>query len=629
MEHFENFLQEATTTPDKPLSDLRILSQLERQQLLFEWNQTLRHFDKEILLPQLFERQVERTPEAIAADFGGQTITYRTLNERANQMAHYLKEMKVGSESVVAISMDRSLNILVAILGIMKAGAAYLPLDSTYPRERLSFMLQDSNVQVLLTQDRLSAQLPEWNGKKICLDTEWESIQLRNKSNTPKNTIRESNLAYVIYTSGSTGKPKGVMISHKSLINYLLWAKSHYSLQDGNGSIFHSPIGFDLTVTSVFLPLLAGKRILLLKDNDSIEGLRTELRKERDLSFIKVTPSHLDALGQLMQREPLEGKIRAFIVGGEALNGESLTFWQRNSPDTRFFNEYGPTEATVGCCVFEVPAGTHLTGSVLIGRPIVNTQLYILDASMEPVPIGVQGEIYVGGDTLARGYLNRPELTAQSFLPNPFGPEPGGRLYRTGDLARYQSDGNIEFLGRFDDQVKIRGFRIELGEVESALLQYPGISEATVTAREDSPGDKRLVAYLVLTNGADSSDAELVRFLNTKLPEYMIPSAFIRLQAFPLTPNGKVDRAKLPLPGPVRTGIEGGYVAPRNELEEELARIWQDVLRADRIGIDDNFFDVGGHSMLAVRLFVRIEQLTGKNLPLATLFQAPTILQLG
>ena len=622
-EHFEILLKGVVADPNLPLWKIPMLTEAERRQIVLEWNQTEVELVNRKCFHQLFEEQVEKSPGAIAVVFRGQEISYKSLNERANQLAHYLQEIGVGPESLVGICMERSVEMLVGILGILKAGGCYLPLDPTYPVERLSFILEDSGAKILLTQDRLVGKLPKLNKILLSIDKEWDTIRSRKKENVVSD-VTEANLAYVIYTSGSTGKPKGTMISHRALVNYLVWAATNYKVQEGDGSIVHSPIGFDLTVSSLFLPLLVGKKLLLIEEG-GLEALRSALSSVTDCSFIKVTPAHLEALNQLLPPAEAAGRMRAMIIGGEALPGEAVAFWQTNAQGTELYNEYGPTEATVGCCVYKVPP-TRTAGSVPIGRPIMNTQLYILDRRLEPVTIGVPGELYIGGEGLARGYLNRSEMTASSFIPNPFSRNPGDRLYRTGDIARYLSDGNLEFLGRLDDQVKIRGFRIEPGEVESALRQHARVAEAAVVVREDDPGNKLLVGYVVSTDERTFSQIDLRDFLKVKLPEYMIPSHFVSMKAFPLTPNGKVDRSKLPSPDPNR---DGKFLAPRNRLEEELAEIWREVLRNEKIGIDDNFFEIGGHSMLAVRLFVRIEQLIGKNLPLATLFQAPTVRQMA
>jgi aspartate racemase len=481
---------------------------------------------------------------------------------------------------------------------------------------------------VLLTQEKLLTGLPEQGALAICLDTGWGLISQESEENL-NSGVNAANLAYIIYTSGSTGKPKGTMIVHQGLVNYLSWCIKTYAVADGVGSPVHSSIGFDATITSLFSPLLVGQRVVFLPEKQEIEALSAVLCSQSNFSLVKITPAHLALLSELLLSKQAAGQTRALIIGGEALSKKSISFWQTHAPETRLINEYGPTETVVGCCVYEVPAQTTLSGLVPIGRPIANTQLYILDRSLQPVPIGVTGELHIGGDGLARGYLNQTDLTTQKFIPNPFSNQPGERLYKTGDLARYLPDGNIEFLGRIDNQVKIRGFRIELGEIEAVLGQHPAIDETVVMVREDVPGNKRLVAYVVVNQATAPTVSQLHQFLKQKLPEYMIPSAIVKLEALPLTPNGKVDRRALLALDTARAELQSAFVVPRDTLELQLAHIWEDVLNVRPIGVTDNFFTLGGHSLLAVRLLAQIEKAFGKNLPLATLFQSPTIEQLA
>ena len=432
-----------------------------------------------------------------------------------------------------------------------------------------------------------------------------------------------------MYTSGSTGKPKGVMIPHRGLVNYLSWATKAYEVAAGGGAPVHSSIGFDLTITSLFSPLLVGRRVVLLPEHHGVEALSALLRREKDFSLIKITPVHLEVHSQEMQPGEAARCAGAFIIGGEALWGEQLAFWCTHAPTVRLINEYGPTETVVGCCVYEVPAGSFPSGPVPIGRPIANTELYILDRHRQPVPIGVPGELYIGGMGLARGYLNSPELTADKFIDHPFSSEPKARLYKTGDLVRYRPDGTIEYLGRLDDQVKIRGFRIELGEIEAALLAHAAIEQAVVLAREDTPGDKRLVAYLVCAPGQTLQVESLRSQLQQQLPAYMVPSAFVLLNTLPLTSNGKVDRRALPDPDQSRPDLEKAFAAPSTRSEEVLAKIWANLLKLKRVGINDNFFDLGGHSLLAAKLMSQIEKAFGKRFSLSAIFHAPTIEQLA
>jgi amino acid adenylation domain-containing protein len=628
LDQFATFLQGIVTDPKGRVADLPLLSEPERQKILVEWNDTQADYPKDKCIHQLLEAQVERTPDAPSVVYEDKQLTYRELNARANQLAHYLQKLGVGPEVLVGIFVERSLEMMVGLLGILKAGGAYVPLDPAYPKERLAFMLSDSQVSVLLTQEKLLAGLPEQGAEAICLDTGWGIISQESEENL-NSGINPANLAYIIYTSGSTGKPKGTMIVHQGLVNYLSWCIKAYAVADGVGSPVHSSIGFDATITSLFSPLLVGQRVVFLPEKQEIEALSAVLCSQSNFSLVKITPAHLALLSELLPSKEAAGQTRALIIGGEALSKKSISFWQTHAPETRLVNEYGPTETVVGCCIYEVPNQTSLSGLVPIGRPIANTQLYILDQSLQPVPIGVAGELHIGGDGLARGYLNRTELTAQKFIPNPFSDEPGARLYKTGDLARYLPDGNIEFLGRIDNQVKIRGFRIELGEIEAVLRQNRAVQDAVVIDQEYDPGDKRLVAYVVPSQEPVLSTSELRRYLKQKLPDHMVPSAFVLLEALPLTPNGKVDRRALPVPDLTRADLEEAFVAPRTPVEKMLAEIWAEVLGVERVGIHDKFLELGGHSLLAIRIVSRLRDTLKVELPISTLFASPTVAELA
>jgi amino acid adenylation domain-containing protein len=452
---FQTIVAALFNHPEIAIGQAEILTSGERYQLLVEWNQTATTYPEQCF-PQMFEAQVERNPEAPAVIYEDQTISFGELNKRANQLAHYLQKQGVGPEVHVGVLLERSPEMVVAILGVLKAGGAYVPLDQSYPKERLSFLQNDAELKVLLTETRLAEAR--------------EQIERESISN-PISDVRPDNLAYVIYTSGSTGKPKGVMVPHSGLANYLNWSTKEYAVSDGQGSAVHSSIAFDLTITSLFTPLATGRSFVLIPVAEVIERLAAALSTPNDFSLIKITPAHLDLLSQLLSPEKADGKTRALIIGGEELRGESLEFWRTHSPATRLINEYGPTESVVGCCVYEVVAGDASSGPVPIGKPIANTELYVVDERMEPAPVGAIGELYIGGAGLARGYWHRPELTAERFVPHPFSDSGGARLYRTGDLARYLADGRLEFLGRIDQQVKVRGYRIELGEIESVLRE--------------------------------------------------------------------------------------------------------------------------------------------------------------
>ena len=600
-----------------------VLTEAERHKILVEWNRTEREYPRDKCVHQLFEEQVERTPDAVAVVFEKDSLTYRELNVRSNQLAHHLRSLGVRPDSLVALCLERSLEMVVAILGTMKAGAAYVPIDPAYPADRVAFMLSDANAPVLLTQKALQEKLPKVSAKIICLDSGWEIIRQESEA-APVTGVTAENLAYVIYTSGSTGRPKGVMVLHRGLLNYLAWCGEAYATSQGIGTPVHSSISFDLTVTSLFLPLLAGKRVDILRDGEpGVEALSKALKCHSDYSFVKITPAHLALLAEQMSPNVAAKATRRFIIGGECLGGGSLAFWQKHAPETILINEYGPTETVVGCCVYQLAKGERIAGSVPIGRPIANTQLYILDANLEPMPVGVPGELLIGGEGLARGYLNRPDLTAEKFIASPF--VANARLYRTGDLARWLPDGNIEFLGRMDYQVKIRGYCIELEEIESVLGEHPDMSACAVVARGGGGGDNTLVAFVVHRRREELSCGSLRQWLSGKLPSYMIPSRFVAVPALPLNTNGKVDRKALEKLDGVDLASGTDYVAPRNERERKLVEIWQAALRRERIGIQDNFFHLGGHSLLAAVICSHISRRLGIEVSLRSIFEHPTI----
>jgi amino acid adenylation domain-containing protein len=621
---FERLLGGVAEGPERAAGEPEIVGEDELRRLLSEFNETARDYPKDMCVQQLFEGQAARTPERTAVVFGGLELSYSQLNARANQLASHLLTLGVGPEVLVAIHMERSAEMAVAILGVLKAGAAYVPLDLTYPKDRLAFMLEDARVAVVLTQERLSGQLPEHHARVVSVDSDWPEIDEHDQADVPGRALPE-NTAYVIYTSGSTGRPKGVCVTHRGLVNYLSWCVEAYRVGEGAGAPVHSPLGFDLTVTSLFAPLLAGQSAVLLSEEEGVEGLASTLRERGDYSLVKITPSHLEVLNKMLAPEQLRGTARALVIGGEALSGETLHNWRGAAPEVRLVNEYGPTETVVGCCVYEVAAADAFAGSVPIGRPIANTQLYILDEFLRPVPAGVGGELFIAGDGLARGYLGRPALTAERFLPNPFASSQGARMYRTGDLARHMPDGNIEYLGRTDHQVKVRGFRVELGEIESALWQHESVREAVVVARQDVPGDTRLVAYVVPRQETKFSPQEVRGALRERLPDYMVPSAIVTLRSLPLTLNGKVDRGALPAPGLASTGLEESYVAPRTALEEVVASFWAETVGVARVGVNDNFFELGGHSLLAMQVISRVREEFQVELPVRSIFDGMTV----
>jgi len=603
----------------RPVSARPLLPAAMRRRLLHGARGVSENFS-EFPAHHMFERQVDLTPDAIAVEaFGSsEVLTYAALNRRANQLAHRLREFGIGPEILVGVCMERSLNMAVATLAVLKAGGAYVPLDPSYPSQRLEFMAADAGIPMVLTTGKLSPRFAVPEGvTTIRVDEEWSSIATRSHAN-PSVPISPDNLAYVIYTSGSTGKPKGVLIEHRGLTNYLNWCAKAYRVAEGAGAPVSSAMGFDATITSFFSPLVTGGKIVLLPEEGAIEALAECLRAHRGFSLIKITPAHLEILGQLLRPEECAGRAHVFVIGGEALRGDMLSFWRRHAPATRLINEYGPTETVVGCCVYEVM--DELTGGVPIGRPIANTELYVLDSNMEPVPPGVVGELYIGGAGVARGYLNRPELTAARFVADPFSGRAGARLFRTGDLARLLPDGNFDFLGRIDTQVKVRGYRIELGEIESVLARHPGVEEAAATVF-----DGQLAAYFTAHEPAPGA-AELRRHLAEYLPAYMSPAFLSRVRSLPLTPNGKIDRTALPRPD-VRAVSR--FVAPRDPLELKVASVWEQALGVRPVGVKDNFFDLGGHSLLAVRLAVMLEKETGRRVPLSCILRGPTVEQLA
>jgi len=589
--------------------------------MLVEWNDTAAPYPEELCIHQLVETQVARTPDAVAVVFEDQQLSYRELNQRANQLAHHLQGLGVGPETLVGISVERSLEMVIGLLGILKAGGAYLPLDPTYPAERLGFMLADAQVPVLLTQAHLVADLPAHDAIVICLDTDWASIAQQADDN-PVPRATADNLAYVIYTSGSTGRPKGVLITHRGVCNRLRWMQDVYQLTELDRVLQKTPFSFDVSVWELFWPLQTGAQLIVARPRGHQDNsYLVNLIAAQSITVLHFVPSMLTLF---LEQQDLDMcvSLRHIICSGEALTIDTRDrFFARL--DAALHNLYGPTEASIDVTSWACDSQSK---TMSIGRPIANTQIYLLDSHLQPVPIGVAGELHIGGVGLARGYLNRPQLTAERFIPNPFSTEPGTRLYKTGDLARYLPDGNIEYLGRLDHQVKIRGFRIELGEIEATLGQHPAVQEAIVLARDDDGTGARLAAYVVPVRTEPApTTSDLLRFLQARLPDYMMPAAFMLLDTLPLTPSGKVDRRALPIPDANRPDLEVAYLAPRTPLEQVLAQIWEDVLGVERVGVHDNFFELGGHSLLAIQVVSRIRAALHTDLPLRRLFETPTI----
>ncbi|HEY9874103.1 MAG TPA: amino acid adenylation domain-containing protein, partial [Candidatus Obscuribacterales bacterium] len=603
-----------------------------RNQLLFDFNNTAADYPKDKCIHQLIEQQAALTPDSIAVVFENQHLTYRQLNERANQVAHYLQKLGVTPEVVVGICLERSLEIVIAILGILKAGGAYLPLDPGMPAERITLMLQDAQAAVLLTQAQFvealqATSLQEKTRQLICLDTQWDEIA-KESTESCSSIVTTENLAYVIYTSGSTGKPKGVAVEHEQILNYLYGILPRLDLAAASSFAMVSTFAADLGNTVIFPALCTGGCLHVIPQEmaSDPEALAAYF-EQHSIDCLKIVPSHLAALLTSPKAASILPRKR-LVLGGEATHWDLLARIQEYAPDCVIINHYGPTESTVGVLTYQVNNNNlgYLSETVPIGRPIANTQIYILDSQLQPVPIGVTGELYIGGNSVARGYLNQPEITAEKFIVNPFLTSSQSRLYKTGDAARYLADGNIEFLGRIDNQVKIRGFRIELGEIEAVIRQHPDIEQVVVIAREDVSGDKRLVAYVV-PNVEEFSVTFLRQLLQQKLPDYMIPSALVQLKTLPLNFNGKVDRQALPAADIV--ALQGNFVAPRNPVEETLAAIWAEVLKIEKVGIYGNFFELGGHSLLATQVISRLRQAFQVDVPLHHLFESPTVAELA
>lgn len=624
LKRWHQALEQVLSSPLRLLHDLALLTP-EEEHWLNVWNSTEQDLAGSLTLLQRFEQQVARTPEDIALRFANREMSYRDLDQQANQLAHFLRhEYAVEAEMCVAICMEPSLLQIVALFGILKAGAVYLPLDPSTPFERLAFILQDAEVPLLLTQDSFREQLASLPVPSFSLEHEWERVAPFPQQ-APTLVTAPDQLAYVLYTSGSSGFPKGVLVTHQGLLNYVLWAVDFYRVAQGSGTLLHSPLTFDLTITSLFPPLLAGRPVTLLPQQSGGQALNEALQTHRSLSLLKLTPTHLDLLGRSLPPENLTECSRVLIVGGEALTSTQLTLWRTYAPQTRLVNEYGPTETVVGCAIYEIPSDWNEAGAVPIGRPIANTRLYILDAWLNPVPLGMPGELYIAGMGLARGYLSRPDLTAERFVPDPFSLSPGARLYRSGDRVRLRADGQLVFLGRLDQQVKIHGYRIEPGEIEAQLLRHPQVREAVVLAWSEADEEQRLVAYLVVQEkSAELSPEQLRTFLQTRLPNYMIPSLFVILEQLPVTPHGKVDRQTLPSPQQARLQQGAPYVAPRRLEEEVLAGIWSQVLGNKRIGIDDNYFALGGDSIRSIQVITQAQE-RGLHLSVNLLFRFPTI----
>lgn len=626
--HLERVLETIVEDPDRRLGELDVLNHREREQLLVGWNETEVKYSEVGGIHHLIEEQVDRNPDAIAAVFEGKQVNYRELNRLTNRLACYLRKLGVGPEVLVGICVDRSLEMIVGILGIMKAGGVYVPIDSTFPLERIDFILQDAGAAVLLTQEHLEERLPVQKGIVVYMDRELE-VEEDSEENV-NSGITGKNLAYVIYTSGSTGRPKGVAVEHRQVVNYTRGIIERMGFGSEEHFATVSTIAADLGNTVIFPSLCSGGCLHIISEERLTDGVKlAEYFESRRIDHLKIVPSHLKSLLRTRHRNGIMPR-KSLILGGEASECEWVRMLAELSPDCRIFNHYGPTETTVGvlaCRPGEMELSAPL-GIMPLGRPLSNSQVYLLSSRMEPVAVGMRGEIHIGGEGVARGYLGRPDWTAERFIPDPFGRPGAGRLYRTGDWGRYLVDGQIEFLGRTDDQVKLRGYRVELGEIESVLREERKVAEVTVVVREDEPGEKHLVAYIVAKNESTVSAGELRRYLRERLPGYMVPSYFVLLEKLPLTTNGKVNRQALPVPK-TENRKEEELPELQTAIEEVLAMIWTQVLKLERVGLRENFFELGGHSLLAMQVVSRIREVFKVELPLHELFDHPTVKALG
>jgi amino acid adenylation domain-containing protein len=612
--------QQSSTAPRTQMTDA------ERHRILVEWNNTAKPYPADKCVHELVEEQTKENPGALAVAQEGRQLSYEELNARANQLALILRQKGVGCDVPVAICLKRSLELPVALLAVLKAGGACVPLDPDYPKDRLAYILEDSRARVLITQPGLHSTLGNVQAEVLYLEENWKILSGQSRENLPPVT-RPENLAYIIYTSGSTGKPRGVQLMHRGLVNHGVASIDLYGIERSDRVLQFSSISFDIAVEEIFPTWFAGAAVVLRSDQMSLAA--TDFLRwieQQRITVLDLPTAYWHELAHEVaeSHEQLPERLRLVIVGGEKASASAYASWLKAGGDRiRWVNTYGPTEASVIASAYEPDPSQPFPDNLPIGRPIANVRLYVLDSDLQPVAVGEPGELHIGGPGVARGYLNHPERTEAKFIADPFCPDGDARLYRTGDMVRYLPDGNIEFQGRIDFQVKIRGFRIEPGEIEAVLEKHPGVAQAVVTAREVN-GEKRLAAYIVALPDAVTT-SELRRHLKGSLPEYMVPADFVFLKSFPLTPNGKVDRRALPAPEPSEPGGAGGFVAPRNEFESRMASLWEQVLGRRPIGVRDNFFELGGHSLLAVRLTSRIEKQFGKKLTITALLQAPTV----
>jgi amino acid adenylation domain-containing protein len=602
------------------------MTDAERHRILVDWNNTGKPYPADKCIHEMVEAQAIANPNALAVAQEGRQLTYEELNARANQLARLLRQKGVGCDVPVAICLRRSLELPVALLAVLKAGGACVPLDPDYPKERLAYILEDSRAPVLITQLDLHSALGDVKAETLYLGSDWKLLAGHSRENLPL-IARPDSLAYIIYTSGSTGKPRGVLLMHRGLVNHGVASIDLYGIDRSDRVLQFSSISFDIAVEEIFPTWFAGATVVLRSDKMSLAATDF-LRwiKQQRISVLDLPTAYWHELVHEVaeSHERLPEDLRLVIVGGEKASASAYAAWLKAGGNRiRWVNTYGPTEASVIASAYEPDPAKPFPDNLPIGRPIANVRLYVLDSELQPVAVGEPGELHIGGPGVARGYLNHPERTQAKFIADPFSQDTNARLYKTGDMVRYLPDGNIEFQGRIDFQVKIRGFRIEPGEIEAVLEKHPAIAQAVVTAREVNE-EKRLAAYVVPVPGAVTSN-ELRRHLKSSLPEYMVPADFVFLKSFPLTPNGKVDRRALPAPEPAEPDNAKGYVGPRDEFQSRMVSLWEQVLGRKHIGVRDNFFELGGHSLLAVRLTSRIEKQFGRKLTITALLQAPTV----
>ena len=620
--HFERLVLGAVENPDLLCAELPMMRAEERSQILVDWNRTATEVarDQQPCIHELFEMQAERSPGAIAVVAGNREMTYRELDQRANQLARHLRKRGVGPKVLVGLSLDRGAEMVVALLGILKSGGAYVPLDPRVPDDRISFMMADAQPRVVVTEQNL--QRAVFGTDQILLDSDWGVIAQESEERL-ENKSGPRTLAYVMYTSGSTGKPKGVPIEHGSVANLLRSMQREPGLTPDDVLLAVTTLSFDIAGLEMYLPLISGARLVIASSEDVVDGNRLgDLLSEKQINFMQATP----ATWRLLLGAGWQGTSNLKILcGGEALPPELAK--ELTTRAGSVWNVYGPTETTIWSTVYRVTG--HEESIISIGRPIDNTSIYILDSKQNPVPVNITGEVYIGGDGLARGYWNRPELTAERFVAHPLLGDKNARLYRTGDLGRFRANGDIDYLGRVDNQVKLRGLRIELGEIESVLASHANIQEAVVIVAGEGE-QQRLSAYVVVTDAkAAPSAGELRRYLRTKLPEHMVPAGYLRVDRLPLLPSGKVNRGALTSSLAIGLREEAELVEPRNETEAKLAEIWKELLQVEEVGIEQNFFELGGHSLLALQMTARIRRTFDVELPVKNVFEAPTIAALA